>query len=77
MTPTGFEQAAKTPGKTDPADLVYPRVYPSGAILDSGAEELLACWARLDDRGRADLLAVARGLAERAGAVVKCATAGS
>ena len=62
MTPTGSEQPAKLREKTGLGDLVYPRVYPSQAIDDDGAKELLAIWARLDEAARRDLLAVARGL---------------
>jgi len=63
MTPTGCEQVEETRGKVGLGDVVYPPVYPSQAIDDSDAEELMALWARLDDAGRRDLLAVARGLA--------------
>lgn len=63
MTPTGSEQSPKTREKSSPGGLVYPRVYPSGAILNPEAEKLLAIWAEMDDRARADLMAVARGLA--------------
>ena len=41
---------------------VVPLVAPSGDILDPSAIEMLTIWSQLDDRGRADLMAVARGL---------------
>ena len=41
---------------------VVPLVVPSGDILDPSAIEMLAIWSQLDDCGRADLMAVARGL---------------
>jgi hypothetical protein len=63
MTPTGCEQSQKTRAKTGFPDPVYPPVYPSQAVNDSGAEELMTIWAALDHGGREDLLAVARGLA--------------
>ncbi|HBJ36798.1 MAG TPA: hypothetical protein DDZ51_18990 [Planctomycetaceae bacterium] len=43
---------------------VVPLVVPSADILDPSAKELMTIWMRLDDQGRADLLAVARGLAK-------------
>ena len=52
----------ETRGKMGSGDLVPPRVPPSRAIDDDGAEELLAIWAALDQGDRADLMAVARGL---------------
>ena len=44
--------------------MVYPPVYPSLAIgADAGLAELGELWAELDAEDRAELLAVARGLA--------------
>lgn len=67
VTPTGSEHTAKTRGFQASAGDVPPLVPPSAAICahhdDPEAEELLALWASLDDAERADLLAVARGLA--------------
>ncbi len=63
MTPTGSEQVEETRGKAGPGGPVYPLVYPSQAIE---ADELLRLWSGLDDAGRRDLLAVARGLAAKA-----------
>jgi len=63
MTPTGSEQSPKTRGKSAPGGLVPPPVPPSRPILHPEAEELLALWGGLDPAGRADLMAVARGLA--------------
>lgn len=63
MTPTGSEQSPKTREKSAPGGIVPPPVPPSVPILHPEAEELLAIWARLDERARADLMAVARGLA--------------
>jgi len=58
----------KTREKTGLADLVPPPVPPSLPIgTDAGLIELAELWAGLDAEGRADLLAVARGLG--AGAV--------
>jgi hypothetical protein len=61
MTPTGSEHPQKSRGKTASGGVVYPPVYPSGAITADTAE-LLAIFEGLDPGGRADLLAVARGL---------------
>lgn len=63
IPPAGFEQPSETRKKSSPGRLVPPPVPPSLAILDPEAEELLAIWAGMDDRARADLLAAARGLA--------------
>jgi len=52
-------------GRGDSGDVV-PLVVPSADIVDPSAKELMAIWMRLDDQGRADLLAVARGLAKDA-----------
>ena len=66
MTPTGPEQVSDTRGKIVAADVVYPSVYPSQSIDDAEVEELLGLWAQMDDAGRRDLMAVARGLAAAA-----------
>jgi hypothetical protein len=55
VTPTGIEQPSKSLGKSVVLGSVPPPVPPSGAI------ELLAIWAELDEPARRDLLAVARG----------------
>jgi hypothetical protein len=63
MTPTGSERVADTRIELGSTVNLPPQSPPSQAINDSEAEELLALWARIDDAGRRDLLAVARGLA--------------
>jgi len=60
MTPTGSEQSAETLGKSASFGYLPPESPPSGA---RNVEELLAIWLTLDEAGREDLLAVARGLA--------------
>jgi hypothetical protein len=63
-TPQGLETLPKTREKTGSDVLVYPPVYPSLAIgADAGLAELGELWAELDAEDRAELLAVARGLA--------------
>jgi len=77
MFSDGAEEAEKW-AMRDPNTLLKPRengglsvagcrngghAGPGAVAGGGGAEELLACWARLDDRRRAELLAVARGLA--------------
>ena len=42
---------------------VVPLVVPSGTPHETSLVEILKAWPCLDDPGRADLLAVARGLA--------------
>ena len=76
MTPTGSEQPAKTRGKTGTAIDVPPYVPPSGNInhdanADAEKGKLLKTWRHLEDAGKADLLAVARGLANASKAVSK------
>ena len=63
MTPTGFEQQQKTRAKMGLGGSGPLPVPSSLPITDPGAEELMAIWAALDQGGREDLLAVARGLA--------------
>ncbi len=70
VPPQGLETLPETWEKTGVVGLVPPRVPPSRAIDDDGAEELLAIWAALDQGDRADLMAVARGLAGHRDGVV-------
>jgi len=60
VPPQGLERVPETRGKTGSGVLVPPRVPPSVAILESGAEELLAIWSQLNAIERADLLEAAR-----------------
>ncbi len=75
MAEAGIENTArktsKTRGKTtvsgNDGSGVVPAFVPSEAINhDSDTIELVNIWQRLDDAGRADLLAVARGLSTKA-----------
>jgi hypothetical protein len=64
--PTGFEQGKKNTGRNGKAD----RGGNAGGNIrthhdDQGVDELLRIWYLLDDQGRRDLMAVAKGLAER------------
>ena len=62
MTPTGSQQSPETPGNVQLPGLVVPSVVP----LPSGMRELADLWQSMDERGRADLLNIARGLAANA-----------
>jgi hypothetical protein len=61
VTPTGFEQCENTGGKAGSGANVPLPVPPS---LPIGTDELLSIWQSMSNEGRADLLAVARGLAK-------------
>ena len=62
VPPQGLEQASKTLGKVGLSVLVPPHVPPSLDGCPIASAELIEIWNGLDDAGRADLLAVARGL---------------
>ena len=74
ITPTGIEQSADLRGNRGSVENVPLSVPPS---LAGKAENLLAIWLTLDDAGREDLLAVARGLAavqRDLGSIPRCGT---
>jgi len=67
MGDTGREEVSDSRGFTPVSANVVPGVVPSVPQLTPSEAELMAIWTRLDDQGRADLLAVARGLTKDAG----------
>ena len=72
MTPTGFEHSPKTQAFRHDTDPVPPPVPPSLPITcDPGLIELAEIWEAIDPEARADLLAVARGLAAESKRLLK------
>lgn len=65
VTPTGLEQASKPLGKTRVAEAVPLPVPLSPPIIPSDARELIDLWPALDLSDRAEVLRVARELAQR------------
>ncbi len=66
MTPTRIEQSSESKGDSREIDLVVSPVVsslPETINTDPATAELLGYWARMNDAGRSDLLAVARGIA--------------
>jgi hypothetical protein len=63
VTPTGSEQSYKTPGKSANRGVGGNTGGNTYAKTDPKTAELLRLWEVLDDADRAELLAVARGLA--------------
>ena len=63
MTPTGSEQSYKTPGKSAIRGVGGNTGGNTYAKTDSKTAELLRLWEVLDDADRAEVLAVACGLA--------------
>jgi hypothetical protein len=63
MGDTGREEPSDSLGNTAFCRTVVPVVVPSGAELEPSSIELMSIWAQLNEQGRVDLLAVARGLA--------------
>lgn len=66
MGDTGREEPPELPRFANISSNVVPGVVPSVPQLSPSNDELMAIWMRLDDQGRADLLAVARGLTKNA-----------
>ncbi len=61
VTPTGLEQGDNSQGKSSVSTLV-PMPVPISGPIESDLAEILSLWNELDESGRRDLLAVARGL---------------
>ena len=66
MTRTRIEQSSESKGDSRIVGSVVSPVVsslPEPITTDPATAELLGYWARMDDAGRSDLLAVARGIA--------------
>lgn len=64
MTPTGLEHAHNSQGKLIDSNMV-PMPVPTSGPITCDLAEFLRLWNEMDESARRDLLAVARGLAQR------------
>ena len=71
MEDNGLEYPPKTRGKTQVGESAARIPARSNLDRHENTEELVDIWNRLDEAGKADLLAVARGLAAKAAKAVQ------